>query len=203
MISLVFGCTTSREMPTWSSMVVGLSCGLFGGLGMISVLGINLCMIRLMWYSCASFGWTPWPSDRKKKEKGWWNKEASLSEGWQVTFCVGRSAGDRWIIEFLGVSPLSPARCGPWLVVYSLASCPFSLLFVGCVPFASSGVLLCTKWYLDTAWCFCCALGCFLLYRVRSLLFRMPSVAFISGRLLAGFCCLCPWVFYYAPLSKK
>lgn len=32
---------------------------------MIGFLGRKLYMIRLTWFSCAAFGWTPGPFDRK------------------------------------------------------------------------------------------------------------------------------------------
>lgn len=112
------------------SSVVGLSCGQFRGLGMIGVLEIKLFMIRLMWYSYAAFGWIPGPSNRKRRKKGWWNKEASLREGRQVMCCAVPSARDRWIVEFLGVSPLSPADSSSLSVVWSSVDCPFLVLFV-------------------------------------------------------------------------
>jgi len=149
--SLVCGFEISIRIQSLSSLVVELFCGLSGGLGMTGVLEIKLFVIRLMWFSCAAFGWTLGQFDRKRRKKGRWGKEADSSEGWQVKWCVVPLVGVRWIVEFLDDNPLSQNVVGALLIVCALVFCSFWSCVSCCdTRFASSGVLSCNKWFLDS-----------------------------------------------------
>lgn len=170
-----------KKMTTWSSLVVGMSCGLFGGLEMIIVLGIKLYMIRLTWYSCAAFGWTPGPFDRKRRttDVGTRKQAYQKDDKWRFVPCFQLVTGGSSNFWELAPCRLLEVVLARWSDLLSVV--PFLCCSSGCVTFASSRVMFCNKWYLDTVLCFYCVLGHFFLYRVHSLLLRTPSVAFISS----------------------